>query len=484
MLWFLIVFIGLIFFYWWNRPVRHLRPWHPIPQRPPVLEKTSFLCQTSRDCSVYQVCFQGKCIDKMIRGGQCDERTGQWILIDQGRFVTCVCKHPHLVTQKFSGANCDVDVACGPHGHLENFDTFRCLCDFGYKDVNGQCVEALPDEMVHDGPCEADEIEHPLADHGFHSNYIDAVGTKKCVKRPCSFDVLTGRPLQNTVYVQHYGCVCDPSRGQFGVRIENYLTAPGHTACASIFKDPVPQNTTVRLYAMFWKFDRPPVSFIQFDDLDPNALVSPFDERVGKTGLQIGQKWPYDYMQYVFKKLDYTVHTRSCSAGVFTYDCNENETRERQMSHCRDISKSVDLELYPYVNAYALLYKFPVCYMTKEDERVPEIYRDTFVSNPLHMTFKNFPKLFRSNLLIMSIKNGTWHVSHADSPNLHLYRKSLFHHLVPDLHDRKVNSIEQNERTFPVPDQIPLFPDVLYKNNVLPVMTHDGRFIPGMLRPP
>ncbi|KAF8796694.1 Per os infectivity factor 1 like protein [Argiope bruennichi] len=203
-------------------------------------------CQNDHECPNDFVCFKGKCIPKMIRGGECDLRTGQWILIDQGERVMCTCKFPHLVTQKFTGANCDVDVACGPHGHLENFNTFLCICDVGYKNVNGTCVEILPDEMMQYMPCQDDEYEIPLPEHGFDSDYLKIIQNKRCIKKPCSFDIFTGRPLNNSEFIPNVGCACDPSQGQFGVRIEKYLNVPGMKRPIDEVNEQEPSSTKLK----------------------------------------------------------------------------------------------------------------------------------------------------------------------------------------------------------------------------------------------
>ncbi|GFY38831.1 uncharacterized protein TNIN_3561 [Trichonephila inaurata madagascariensis] len=263
----------------------------------------------------------------------------------------CSCKFPQKVTQKYLGGNCDVDIACGPYGHLKDFDTFECVCNVGYKLQNDKCVEMLPEELSYNMPCEQDEFEQALPEYGFHLNYFNKHKNKRCIKKPCSFDSLTGKPLKNNKFLEGFGCVCDPLYGSFGIWLNNYLNVPGPTACVNIFQQEPTEKQNAKLFAFYCMFDKPPISFIQFSNLNPDLLVDPFRDYVQlNKNLQIEQKWPYDFMQYVFRHLDYTVHTRSCVYDDWDINktCNEKENSFKRMTECREISKHVNTYLDPH----------------------------------------------------------------------------------------------------------------------------------------
>ncbi|GFQ68194.1 uncharacterized protein TNCT_730021 [Trichonephila clavata] len=105
-------------------PKSNLKPWNPINTIKFEQFFSSQSCTVDKDCPVDSICFRNQCIQKLVRGGECDTKTGEWVLTNQGNNVMCSCKFPLKVTQKYLGGNCDVDIACGVNGRLQNFDRF------------------------------------------------------------------------------------------------------------------------------------------------------------------------------------------------------------------------------------------------------------------------------------------------------------------------------------------------------------------------
>jgi hypothetical protein len=222
--------------------------------------------------------------------------------------------------------------------------------------------------------------------------------------------------LKNARYENKNGCVCDPTLGQFGVRLEsNYYTKFGYyNGCASIFRDEPENEANVAIYTYFHLMsNKKPISFLHFSNLDPDVVVPVFREKVVASdgNLQIGQDFPHDYMQYALKNnMDYITRTRSCTVKTFLFimDCNEWDMQPKQMAKCRDITAYLERVTKPQKNAYTLLYKFPACYYEVNDTSVSEMYRGQYVSNPFHLIYPMFPALVRSNGLVLKRENGHW----------------------------------------------------------------------------
>ncbi|GFX47227.1 baculo_p74_N domain-containing protein [Trichonephila clavipes] len=83
----------------------------------------------------------------------------------------------NLITQNHDGGNCDVGIACEPHGKLERIDVDpikfgKCNCDKGYKPGNNlTCVKILPFEEQRQ-VCNANEISRIDTDEIFHPDYL------------------------------------------------------------------------------------------------------------------------------------------------------------------------------------------------------------------------------------------------------------------------------------------------------------------------
>lgn len=412
-------------------------------------------CHSIKDCKPNEICFRGRCIQRLDRDRDCNPHTGEWALVDS-KYAKCVCKYPSLVTQNYDGGNCIVDVACGPHGHLESFDVDplkngRCICKPGYRNKfdpqkGPSCVVDL-----HYRPNDECLENEMLLNDGkglFTSSYLRQNKHRKCVKRPCMFDAVSGRPLKRAKFEPGFGCVCDPRYGNFGVRFNNddYLqNVPGYNACSSIFQNEpdVPTNH-VELLAYFYMLNRQPVAMIKFTHLTPDSVKSVFREYMQNETLIVGEDWPYDYMQYALKHLDYNIHTRSCKqlgsyiTGEFLtmtnpVYCNEREIIPKRMIDCRAIPISSRNYTSQSVIAYHLLYQFPVCIFGTDATNIQSIYRGRYVLNPLLMTYTGSPNAFRSNGLSMIIEGGKWLVTLAESPHVRRYIEAVDPNYVPHI---------------------------------------------------
>lgn len=457
------MFTCIVCVHWYRGSNTFSPQWPQITNRYNNSITTNEKCQTSDECTQEQVCFDNSCIPKLRRSGTCNPHTGDWVLVEKGnlKFVNCICKYPTLVTQKYEGGNCDTDVACSPDGRLENLNvdplkSGRCICTLGYKSkydpVLGPFCEKMKsvEWMELEGPCKEDETS---SSNLFKPNYITTL-PKKCFKRPCSFDVFSGKRLKYAKLVEGFGCVCDPLRGNFGVRIDHpeYLNddvAPGYNACASIFKnEPIFALENVELFAYFYMLHRSPVAFIQYKNLDKNSLKPEFIQF--NSSLQIEESWPFDYMQYVLQNENYIVHSRICYIDpVFGHvtSCDEHNYKEKHVTDCWKVTENTQNETYvtyrvdPHANIYNILYKFPVCHFDKEDYSVSKTYRDKYVLNPHQITFAATPDLLRSNGLKMYRRKNKWHADFATPYNINNYMKSYDSRIIPDLRDKISQSV-------------------------------------------
>lgn len=356
-------------------------------------------CQSNRDCTTKsdQVCLGGKCVSKLNSGHNCDSVTGDWILTDEG-LAACQCKYPRLMSQRIPGGNCDVDAACRPHGRLVGLEEEkpRCICNTGYKSLSGTgCVQLTAIEMNRSKEsCDDQEVDtfKDTFTHMFHDRYIPT--GVRCVKRPCSFDALTGRPLKKARFVPGWGCVCDPRRGNIGVRLDHpeYIqTGPGYNACVNIFEGDEPlHDRPVTLYTYFYVYGKRPISFIQYTDLHSESLKHPFPR--GVRNLQIQENWPYDMMQYVLSGRDgsYAVQSQYCTGNVslvnirFRIDMCFSETKVMgSVPLCRHIPLLVSDKYRNIKNLYFLLFEHPACKIDEEGSP----YEGWIVSNPFHTQF-------------------------------------------------------------------------------------------------
>ncbi|KAG8173839.1 hypothetical protein JTE90_016328 [Oedothorax gibbosus] len=287
--------------------------------------------------------------------------------------------------------------------------------------------------MMQHYDCDVDEIPFHRIQHrdGFHDAYLDANKLKKCFKRPCTFDALTGMPLKKARYKEGVGCVCDPTLGQFGVRLPGtYVRGPGYNACVSLFKEPLTQPIPVDIAAYFYLMQRPPVVFLQYHKLHSSQVIEPLRGLVKQGSLQIGQEFPYDFMQVFFEeRRDYLTRTRNYHVGTY----HLTQTQElfnilpNQMEWCRFISSHVSIitgkTLLQYPSLYrtaqqrngiwTLLYRFPACYIGRNDLESPEMYRGRYVSNPFHMSLSSFPQDSRYNGIWLRYDRNKWFLKFA-----------------------------------------------------------------------
>lgn len=305
----LFLYIGLTLLYMVTKTKQiQITPW-PILSTAPTDNQIKTSCKKHSDCPSTHVCLGNQCIPKLLRVSTCNAATGEWIsYIFQGAtFAICVCLKPHLLNQKYFGGNCDVNIGCGVHGqYLENKNV--CQCDPGYKAVGLTCQKLPAMDYLNLNPCGKDEIQVSKIKSldGFHDDYIQSLSSVKCVKRPCSFDALSGRPLKRGKFVDGWGCVCDPRYGLFGVVLDakdkKYLKTPGFDACASIFNEDPQDPIEVKLVTYFYLNNREPVSIIYFMNLneEEDDLITPLK---GTKNVMIRQQlWPYDYAQYFFNE--------------------------------------------------------------------------------------------------------------------------------------------------------------------------------------
>lgn len=387
-----LMYIGLASLYTLTQtePV-DIQPWPILPTVPKELERTETACQATADCPPNHVCLGGTCIPQLLRGHECDPATGEWMSYERGgaTFAICVCLNNQLITQKYFGANCDVNVGCGVHGHYIP-ERNACKCDPGYKAVGLTC-QKVP---VLEGECDSDE---PL--DGFHPDY-----PTKCVKRPCSFDALSGRPLKQARYDPDWGCVCDPRYGLFGVLLDGtnkkYLNSEGFDACASIFLKEPQSKLDVKLVTYFYLGKREPVSLIVFDNLKEEDLAPLFRGYGGQ--FMIGQSlWRFDYAQHYFKNNRY-FRARTRHIEVTTIYRMEIVNEFKYIDYfkpttCEAIPRFSEGRRNQRVDAYDVLYKSPVCLELDPTS----IFYDRFIVNPQQLTFSKFPHFVRFNAFVL-----------------------------------------------------------------------------------
>lgn len=395
----------------------------PTPDSKPTFEKMDFkmnrsspyqACVHTSDCNNNEKCFQNKCYPTYRGTLYCNTLTGSWALeeIQGAHYLKCTCRAPHIVGQRFEGGNCDVDVACAPHGQLESVflrdpTQARCLCKKGYRPLSPPrvgCRKLLPSEREKRA-CDADELDRAEAVRVFHAHYLNQLpATQKCLRNPCTFNILNGAPLRHTRFDPRYGCVCNPRYGNFGVQFEKgggsgeYLvTTGGYDACGNIFQSEPNIETRVRLFTYFYIKGEPPKSFIQFTGLNPAYVVPELRAFLKDSSLQIDESWPHNYTQYLFENEDFLVHTRECFLeSIFQFErCHERLMRRNQMIECDKIIDQVPDVLNRHLQAYSLLYKYPVCKYTASD--FAELYKNRYILNPYLLSYKEYRVLMRSN---------------------------------------------------------------------------------------
>lgn len=458
----------LLIFHAWHYQNPRVDKWPLLVS--PATRSTTTTCQQTSDCEDHHVCLQQTCFPKILRGEDCYPETGTWTLVDTygQKFASCVCHDDQLVSQKTFGGNCDLVVACKPHGHF-NVHTRLCECPDGYEANQYACQKLTALQVMALRDCDSDEVpfERIRPEDGFHDTYLRTHRDKKCFKRPCTFDAFTGIPLKRARYEEGVGCVCDPTLGQFGVRLEgldNYIRGPGYNACASIFKYPISTHIPVSIAAYFYLMQRPPLVFLQYTNLVTSMVVDELKPLVKDGNLQVAQEFPYDYMQVFFReKQNYQTRTRRYHFDPYYMIERKEEwiALPNQMEWCRFITSHPSFvnneSLLGYKSMYktaqqrnwawTLLYQFPACYIGKNDLESPEQLRGRYVSNPFHMTLNVFERDPRFNGLLLRFQNNTWYLDFAPGVEVEKYIQAANDATVPFIANDVVNGIVDNTLT-------------------------------------
>lgn len=416
----LFLYVGLTLLYAVTKTeTTEISPW-PVLTVSPEPERMKSECATDDECPSSHVCLGNLCVPKLLRRGRCDPATGHWIsYVHQGAtFAICVCSNPHLVNQKYFGGNCDVNVGCGVHGRYD-LNKQVCECDPGYKAVGFGCKKLPAIDYINSNPCGPDEIRvsQIKPSDGFHADYVKSLSKFKCVKRPCSFDALSGRPLKRAKHVDGWGCVCDPRYGLFGVVLEGankkYLNSPGYDACASIFTREPQDAIDVEYITYFYLGNRDPFSVVFFDKPNDEDLIAPLK---GSTGITLSQKnWRYDYAQYFFKTNPiFRARTRKIDSSYIFHIESVHEwlyVNNFHPARCDVIPTFWEDRFNPRVDVYDILYKSPVCRMTDMDPKY-RMFWNKVVVNPQHLTYKEHTNLHRFNAFVLqydaSVGNERW----------------------------------------------------------------------------
>lgn len=410
----LLLYVGLTGLYLWTQQKpTSVPPWPQIALPPRDPEKIT-TCRHDADCQdPNQVCLGKTCVPKLLRGGECDPAHGQWIsyAVKGGVFAICFCTNDRLFSQKVFGGDCNTNVGCGPHGRYVPDRGGSCDCDPGYKAApNFECQKVPLLEYLKTLPCEKNELRVSFLseEDGFHAEYLQRLATKKCVKRPCSFDALSGRPLKYGKYKHNWGCVCDPKYGLFGVVLEGsnkkYLSSPGFDACASIFEKDPTEPIDVKLVTYFYLQQREPISLLFFDRLKDADLVPLFREKGGQLMLR-QSLWRYDYAQHFFQEHDrYHARTRKVYKdpmfGVEVID-EALYYDKFKPDYCHNTYKVWHVGYRDRVAAYLVLYESPVCKIQDQDPKADPIFHGRTVVNPNHVTFQDYPELHRFNAFVL-----------------------------------------------------------------------------------
>lgn len=438
------LYAALVIYYAWNTPRPTFSKW-------PVLQKDAEKnypekCKRTSECPPNHICMNETCVPQLLRGEECYSETGKWTLVShRGKsFAACICLNPNLMTQKHFGGNCDVDVACKPHGYF-NMHSQRCVCSEGYVSLDTpECRKiSVIDRMKYES-CEPDEVHFSqlTPSDGITASYKRRHQDKKCFKRPCTFDAMTGKPLKKARYELNVGCVCDPTLGQFGVRIDgldDYMVGKGYNGCVSLFETPLENPIPVEIFSYFYLLDKDPVTYLQYNDLNPSSVIAPLRDHVQKGALQIAQEFPYDYMQIFLRE------KQPFQAKIYNYTITpylygklrlDWEMQPNRMEWCRFMTRHLKKYNTNHGWANEIVYKFPACYIGKDDLKADEKYRGKFVSNPFHMTFPEWPFEPRSNGLVLKFKDNVWTLEFAPDYNIKRYSQATEH--VPDWNDSVV----------------------------------------------
>lgn len=404
---------------------RHVPPW-PVLKVEDQEKVVAAQCQGDADCPSSHVCLGGRCVRKLLRGGQCSQGKGRWISYHlKGAMVAiCSCLDATLYGQKFFGGDCTVDVACGVHGRYDP-KTKACACDPGYTPVHRTCQKLPAMEYKNASPCGEDEFEVAnLGQEGFHPEYVakHLQGVARCVKRPCQFDALSGRPLKHGRYVSDWGCVCDPRYGLFGVVLKGlekrYLQSEGFDACASIFQKDPAKPINVQVITYFYVGE--PISILLFENLKDGHLIPLLRGKMGRFMIRQSQ-WRYDYAQTFFNENPkFRARTRSVverhlvmrgSSGVETLRKEYDYKNAFETIPC-DSLYSLIVKMFSPLSlrmAYKALYAAPVCRISYNDAHAESMFRDRVVVNPQQITLTQHENLPRYNAFVLRYDATQFH---------------------------------------------------------------------------
>lgn len=423
-----ILYVGLALAYlFFSKQQPPLTPWPLLIEKSENTQSPLPACRKDEECPTHTACLHQQCVPKLLRGEHCHSPTGTWQEYTHrgATFAVCACTMPEFYTQSHFGGNCNLPIGCGNHGQY-NFASKQCDCDPNYENSHNTCIKARAVHQTRED--DADAVSPPSFDAFFHPDYIARwKPVLNTLKRPCSFDLFTGRPLKHARWGSE-GCVCDPRYGQFGVRLPNvsYTRGPGYNGCASIFDRDPERPVDVKLYEFYYLGQREkPIAWIAFEDVDLDELVPAVRDYLKASGKQkvasfrIGQEWPYDYGQYVLEAEDvrYTARTRRCPVSVFgTFYCDEDvPVPNYEPLACGDIPhKTVNNRAVRWSNfhstAYDILYKYPVCHTRRLDGK------GRFILNPFQIIHRTSPNLHRFNGLVLHYqpKRDRWMVDMSD----------------------------------------------------------------------
>lgn len=447
----LYLILVLLYAYHYRHPTIHA--WPLLPQPVDIADKP-VTCQDTKECPPFHICLNQTCVPHLLRGEECYAETGDWTLVSHRgqKFAACVCTDPNVVTQKHFGGNCDQAVACRPYG-IYDWQAKKCVCNAGFRADGKKCVALLAKERINREPCEFDELEYKdlLGGHGLTTHYINKNSDKKCFKRPCTFDAWTGKFLKKARYEKGMGCICEPSLGQFGVRLEgldSYTRDPGYNACVSAFETPLEEPRFVQIFTYFYLMQRPPVVFIQYFNLKSSDVIEPLRPLLKDGALQIGQEFPYDYFQaHLRKREPFVARTRQIKFDKNFYHHSyvvkmTSKTSVKftpnAMEWCRYMSRHFKTNRV-YEWSFNLLNQFPMCYVGKNDDAAPEQYRGRYVLNPFQLTHTDLKQyLERTNGVVFTFILGTWYLSLTSDYRVDTYHLGADSSFIPDMSDDPV----------------------------------------------
>lgn len=407
-----------------------LQPWMHLQS--PAFPDLPASCQRSEECPPDHVCVGHVCVPQFLRGGTCQPETGYWMLYEhQGAtFAVCSCIRPEIFNQRFFGGDCNVLEACNDHGFFDS-SMQTCICDSGYESgPNYTCQKAKALDqpeffLKHRHMVAVDKIR---SEDGFHPDYVQKLKEEnvKFVQKPCTFDVLTGQELEYGFFKPDWGCVCDPRRGLIGVTLEGrnkkYLSTRGYDGCAKLFENEAVRELEVELWKFYYLAHRPPIGFMRFSNLSESFILP---DQV-KT-MTVGQKWAYDYMQYVLHHEKIAGRTRYCVWEGFGKRCFEKVTTYPLIKPaCYMINKFFKTQFNDHSDAYDRMYRFPICFVEElfTPEKADAVFANKYIMNPNLLMYPKEPKLYRTNALAMHYREDFqyWYLNTEEGYNVSTYK--------------------------------------------------------------